>query len=356
MDYTKLHNLPGLMVTTDFEKAFDSLSWNFLFKSLEKFNFGESFIKWIRLFHTNISSCIMNNGVASPPFSIRRGLRQGDPLSPYLFILALETLLTAIKQNQDIKGIVVEDKEIKCIAFADDLTNLIRDKESYASLSLLLSTYVQCSGLNLNQDKKEAYWLGNSYRNHEVLDINKVNEPIKILGIFFTYNQLKRKELNFELTLKSVRKSLSCWQWRNLTLIGKIQFVKTFAMLKFMYRASLISFDKDTIKSINSVIFNFVWRGKDKIKRLTLISEYENGGLKMPHPESLIQTQRIVCLKRYLDDNNSPWKVFLSYYLKNVGTSFLFRCNFNPSCLHCKLPIFIKNVLKLGLISMVIRI
>ena len=129
------------MVATDFEKAFDSLSWNFLFKSLETCNFGEFFIKWIHLLYTNISSCIMNSGVATPLFSIRRRVRQGDPPSPYLFILALETLLTAIKQNQGIKGIVVEDKEIKCIAFADDLTNLIRDKESYASLSLLLSTY-----------------------------------------------------------------------------------------------------------------------------------------------------------------------------------------------------------------------
>ena len=68
----------------------------------------------------------------------------------------------------------MEDKEIKCIAFADDLTNLLRDKESYDSLN----TYGECSGFKLNQDKKEAYWLGSSYRNHEVLDINKVNEPI----------------------------------------------------------------------------------------------------------------------------------------------------------------------------------
>ena len=161
----------------------------------------------------------------------------------------METLLTAIRQNQDIKGIAVEDKEIKCIAFADDLTNFLRDKESYDSLSSLLNTHGECSGLKLNKDKKEAYWLGSSYRNHEVLDINKVNEPIKILGIFFTYDQLKSKELNFDSTLKSIRKSLSCWQWRNLTLIGKIQLVKTFAMPKFMYRASLISFDKDIIKS-----------------------------------------------------------------------------------------------------------
>ena len=99
----------------------------------------------------------------------------------------METLLTAIKQNQDIKGIAVEDKEIKCIALADDLTNLLRDKESYNSLSSLLNTYGECSGLKLNKHKKEAYWLGSSYRNHEVLHIKKVNEPIKILGIFFTF-------------------------------------------------------------------------------------------------------------------------------------------------------------------------
>ena len=63
----------------------------------------------------------MNNGIATPLFSVGRGVRQGDPLSPYLFILALGSLLTSIKQNNDITGIEVEGKEIKGTAFADDL-------------------------------------------------------------------------------------------------------------------------------------------------------------------------------------------------------------------------------------------
>ena len=79
---------------------------------------------------------------------------------------------------------------------------------------------VDVQGLNSITTKKKP--TGYSHRNHEILDISKVNEPIKILSIFFTYDQLKSKELNSKLTLKSIRRSLSCWQWRNLTLISKI--------------------------------------------------------------------------------------------------------------------------------------
>ena len=98
----------------------------------------------------------MNNGIATPLFSVGRGVRQGDPLSPYLFILPLESLLTAIKQNNDITGIEVEGKEIKCTAFADDLTNFLRDKKSYEALNLLLNTYGDCSGLKVNKEKKRS--------------------------------------------------------------------------------------------------------------------------------------------------------------------------------------------------------
>ena len=64
MDYTVEENIPGLPIFIDFEKAFDSVEWEFLFKCLKAFNFGSDFLHWIKTFYTNVQSCIMNNGTA----------------------------------------------------------------------------------------------------------------------------------------------------------------------------------------------------------------------------------------------------------------------------------------------------
>ena len=96
IEYTKEKNLSGVLVAIDFEKAFDTLNFNFLIRTLHKFNFGPSFIQWIRTLYKNISSFVTNNSFTTGPFSLSRGVRQGDPLFPYLLVIALETLAIKI--------------------------------------------------------------------------------------------------------------------------------------------------------------------------------------------------------------------------------------------------------------------
>ena len=95
ISFMALKNISSLMIAVDFEKAFDSVNWNLLRKTLEGFNFGPSFIAWIKAFYSDIKSCAINN--STPLFKQSRDVRQGDPLSSYLFIVVVEILAINIQ-------------------------------------------------------------------------------------------------------------------------------------------------------------------------------------------------------------------------------------------------------------------
>ncbi len=87
--FTKYNNLPGILLSVDFEKAFDSLNWNFLYKTLKKVHFGKNFINYVKTMYNGIESTVLNNENTSKFFKLEHWVRQGCPMFAYLFIISL---------------------------------------------------------------------------------------------------------------------------------------------------------------------------------------------------------------------------------------------------------------------------
>ena len=180
----------------------------------------------------------MNNGHSTGYFNLSRGTRQGDPLAPYLFILITEMLATVVRENNDIKGIIIGDMEVKQCLYADDTTYFLKDITSFQHLMKVLNQFSKFTSLKVNYDKSEAAWLGGSNASkHYPVEYHWVDlttDSISILGIKFTYNSSLSRHLNFDQTLYRFKTCLNMWRSRNLTIYGRAEIIRTLAFPKIL--------------------------------------------------------------------------------------------------------------------------
>lgn len=157
MHYTDEKNIPGLLLITDFEKAFDTISWDCIRRVLTFFNFGDSIKHWVSVFYNDITSTVIQSGFLSDFFQVKRGCRQGYPLSPYIFLLCAEILSLLLKQDNNVKGIKIGDTEYILTQFADDTTLLLDGSDqSFEATMKTLSIFANISGLKINKSKTRA--------------------------------------------------------------------------------------------------------------------------------------------------------------------------------------------------------
>ena len=338
IEYAENENKPGLIFSIDFEKAFDSVSWDYLDKCIDYFNFGDSFKQWVKLFINDISSCILNNGWSSGFFPLRRGVRQGCPLSPYLFLLCAEVFGIAFRNNININGIKVKDLEEKISQFADD-TQLLLDGsiQSLNEAIIMLEVFETLSGMKVNFDKSEVIKLGcTKFDALQPLKPVKFTEnSFKLLGIEIPinadYNTLIK--LNYDTLLEKVKHILGQWSKRTLTLYGKTVIIESLILPQFTYQLSnLPSPNGKFLKEVDDLIFDFLWNKKRaKIKRSQMYLDYEEGGLGIPNIKVYSRSLKLRWVRFLIDDTfSSSWKQVFFKVNNKIG-KFVFKSNIKPS-------------------------
>ena len=145
---------------------------------------------------------------------------------------------------------------------------------------------------------------------------------------------------NFYDKLKGIQSQI----WRGLSLFGKVTIIKSLLLPKVLYISSILPSPLEFTKALQSIIYNFLWKGPDKIARTAVINDFEFGGLKVTDFTTSIMSLRLSWIGRFLSDNFYPWKAYLLHLLKPFGGEFFLHCDYNINDYNIS-PIFYKEML-----------
>ena len=349
--FTEKKNIPGIILSIDFEKAFDTINWNFMFAALKKFNFGKYFIQWISILYNNIQAVVTNNGYASDCFTLQRGIRQGCPLSAYLFIIAVEILAQKIRCNNNIEGVEVCGKVLKISQLADDTTCFLKNLKSLDTALVLFQQFEKCAGLKLNIEKTKAKYLG-SLKNDDYyphgLSWIKNHEHINTLGVVCYCEPHESYELNFKPRLINMQNLLRVWKMRNLSLKGKITIINSLALAPLIYLSSVIDTPSRVYKEVRHLVVDFLWNGKPpKIAYKVLTQDISKGGLKLCDFEIKVNALLLTWVKRLVNENSARWKTLPCYFYHCDTLLEHFSSKFDTRfCQNNEIPTFYKTIHK----------
>ncbi|WOG89446.1 hypothetical protein DCAR_0208684 [Daucus carota subsp. sativus] len=257
----------GLIFKIDFEKAFDSVDWSFLFHLLEKLNFSYDWIRWIKVILKSSKTSILVNGSPTREFSPERGLRQGDPLSPLLFDLVAQVLSCMIKKAEQlgiIDGVKISNSSevITHLQYADDTVILIGNSmKSVMGIKSILQGFQLLTGLKINFDKSQLYGIGQ--------DKDLVGNWARILGcavggdsfIYLGMEVLKSSSSvrYWDPLIGKVKKKLANWKGKSISMAGRAVLLKAAIDSLPTYWMSLHKIPRTVIKDIDRIRRKFLW-------------------------------------------------------------------------------------------------
>ncbi|GJW52228.1 RNA-directed DNA polymerase, eukaryota, reverse transcriptase zinc-binding domain protein [Tanacetum coccineum] len=262
----------------DFEKAFDSVSWDYLFKVMHFMGFSDKWISWINGCLRSATASILVNGSPTREYQINRGLRQGDPLSPFLFIIAMEGLHVAVEDAISAglyRGITVNTLTLSHFFFADDALFIGEwSRANIKNMATILDCFHRVSGLKINFHKSNLVGIGIPFEEvklfSQVTGCNAIHSSFTYLGLPVDCNMAISK--SWDPMFVKFSKRLSKWKASLLSIGGRTTLLTSVLGAIGTYYFSLFPMPALVNKKLESLRSNFFWGCNADGKKIPWIS------------------------------------------------------------------------------------
>lgn len=336
----KQTKFPGMLLKVDLAKAYDKVDWKYMKEVLSTYGSNHEWVKWIGNLTSSAFFSILVNGSPSDPFSLSKGLRQGDPLSPFLFILLAEGLGRTLKEKRrtgELRSIDPHNSQIDQThqQFVDDtmLMGIASVKEARV-IKETLEEFNKASGLEINKGKFQLFFFNTQKEiKREIIRTLGFSEGLllaKFLGAPMVEGNPKARQS--KEMLDKMESKLRNWTFRSLNFPARLTLVKVVLQAMPMYLFLVIAAPKSVIKRIRAIQRNFLW-GSSEIKQKwalvnwdTVCKPKKDGGLGLRDPEVANKIMSAKIWWRWVNHREEPWaKVWHHKYAQGIPKRKLIR-------------------------------